>query len=90
MKIIEFKLRIMKIMKILGSIRDSLNYENHKFSYENHAIYENRRIPYEKHENHENHSIPMRINTILKIIEFYTRITKSLKSLNSNKQLRKL
>ena len=53
MKIIEFKLRIMKIMKILDSIRDSLNHENHKISYENHEIYENLRIPYEKYENQQ-------------------------------------
>ena len=42
----------MKIMKIWDSIRDSLNNENHKISYENHEIYEKIRIPYEKHENH--------------------------------------
>ena len=60
----------MKFMKIWESIRDSLIHESHKISYENHKVYENLRIPYEKHENHENNSIPMRINTILKIIEF--------------------
>ena len=79
MKIIEFKFRIMKIMQIWDFIRDSLNHENHKILFWDNEIYENNKIPYEKYENHEIHSIPMRVNTILKKIELYTRITKFFK-----------
>ena len=71
MKIIEFHVRIMKLMKFLKSwtiiIKNKnikiqrANHENHANhyilykNYENHANY---RIPHENHKNHKNHRIP--------------------------------
>ena len=45
MKIIEFQMRITKLMK------------NHKITLENPEIHESHRIPFDNNENHENHKI---------------------------------
>ena len=53
MKIIEFLVRIMKVIK--KSIVLQQNHENHKkhmIPHENHANHENLRIQRETHENH--------------------------------------
>ena len=70
----------MKIMRILESMWESQNHENHTIpykNYENHIPcdnHENIGIPYENCENHDNFIIQKKKKkTITKIIEFHKR-----------------
>ena len=74
MEIIEFSLRIMKIMK---KKQHRIPYENHEtnenlsLSCENHEKLSNLRIPLDNHENHENHTIRFENHENHEILAFH-------------------
>ena len=55
MKIVEFQMIIMKIIKFYDSIRNHEDHEHHRIPKENHKDNENHEIYIENHENHKNH-----------------------------------
>ena len=55
MKIVEFQMIIMKIIKFYDSIRNHEDHEHHRIPKENHKDNENHKIQIENHENHKNH-----------------------------------
>ena len=56
MKILEFDLRIKKIIKNLRFHSDNYEkHENHIIQIKNHENHENLKIALKNHENHENH-----------------------------------
>ena len=50
-----------------------------KIPHQNYENHENHLIQRENQENHENTRIPLRINKLMKIIEFHKGITKIIK-----------
>ena len=56
MKIIEFHMKVTKLMKISLLIHE--DYENLRFPNKNQKNNENQTIQRENYENHENHKIP--------------------------------
>ena len=55
MKIFEFKMIILKIMKSYDLIRNHEDHQHHRIPTENHEDYEEHKIPIENNENHKNH-----------------------------------
>ena len=56
MKIIEFHMKVTKLMKI--SLLIDVDYENIRFPSKNQENYQNQTIQCENYENHENHKVP--------------------------------
>ena len=56
MKIIEFHMKVTKLMKI--SLLIHVDYENIRFPNKNQENYQNQTIQCENYENHENHKVP--------------------------------